>query len=92
MGTVVSYDVSDKNPEMKSEMASRGYRDGWLEGPEGNKTKINLPNSTLWHQDKSPQQGLQDMKEAAAKLRIKLERAVALDDAVSPAIPGDPHR
>lgn len=90
MGTVVTYDVSDKNPEMKSEMVSKGYRDGWLEGPEGNKKKINLPYSTLWHKDKTPQQGLQDLKDAAAKLRIRLERAVALNDDPSEAIPGDP--
>lgn len=91
MGIVVTYDVSDKNPEMKSEMQSKGYKDFWFEGPDEKKVKVNLPNSTLWHKEKTVQQGLQDLKDAASKLKIKLERAVAVPDDPSDAIPGDPH-
>lgn len=91
MGTVVTYDVSDKNPEFKTEMKSKGYSDHWFEGPKDKRVKVYLPNSTLWHKEKTVQQGLQDMKDAAAKLKIELERAVALSDDPSAAIPGKPH-
>ena len=89
MGTVVSYDVSDKNPEMKAEMQSKGYHDRWDETQDGKKVTINLPESTLWHKDKPVTQGLKDMQEAAKKLKIRLERAVAVPDDPSEAIPGD---
>ena len=93
MGIIVSYDVSDKNPEMKAEMESKGYRDGWTQGPEGKKIRINLPDTTLWHsgKDKTVEQGLQDMKDATAKLRITLQRAVATPDEPTAQIVGDPH-
>lgn len=89
MGTIVSYDVSDKNNEFKDEMISRGYRDGWLEGPKDNQRRIYLPYSSLWHKDKTPKQGLQDLNDAATKLKIKLLRAVALIDDPSETISGD---
>ena len=90
MGTVVSYDVSDKNPEMKAEMESKGYFDHWIETHGDKKITINLPESTLWHKQNDPSQGLKDMQNAANKLKIRLERAVAVPDTPSEAIPGDP--
>ena len=89
MAIIISYDVSDKNPQMKEELTSKGYLDRW----DSNKTTYYLPDTTLWHPDekKTVVQGVQDMKEAAEKLKIKLQRALAVPANPWSAITGDPH-
>lgn len=88
MGVVVSYDVSDKNPQMKQAMIDKGYFDSWKEG----EVVVNLPNTTMWKKDGTVGSGLQDMKDAARSLNIQLERAVALPDDPTASITGDSHR
>ncbi|MCM2352140.1 MAG: hypothetical protein NDI63_00895 [Pseudobdellovibrio sp.] len=87
MGIVIAYDVSDKNSQMKMELKSKGYTDYW--NTDG--VRYNLPNTTLFHPNKNTEQGLQDMKDAAARLTIRLQRAIAVPSSPFSAIPGDPH-
>lgn len=88
MGIVVSYDVSDKNPQMKQKMIDRGYADSW----ESDGVITYLPNTTLWKSDAAVSQGIADLKASAAALNITLERAVAVPSAPWASIPGKPHK
>lgn len=81
MGTTVgsiliSYDVSAKNPEVKAALLQRGYRDRWNFTGQ---TKIYLlPNTTLWHPNKSSDQGFIDMQAVCNGLAVTLEKAISV--------------
>ena len=72
---LISYDVSDKNPEVKAALKALNYYDYFTLGT----SKVyNLPNTTLWHKSKSSDQAMADMKKVCSDLRVTLERAVAV--------------
>lgn len=81
MGTTVrqiliSYDVSDRNPEVKAALLELGYQDRWS---YTNSNRIYLlPNTTLWHHNKSSDQGLLDMQTVCRNLRVELEKAISV--------------
>lgn len=73
---LISYDVSDKNPEVKAALKVLGYSDSYTLGTA---PKVYyLPNTTLWHKAKSSDQAMADMKRVCAELRVTLEKAVAV--------------
>lgn len=73
---LISYDVSDKNKEVKDALIALGYRESWKNTETA---KIyHLPNTTLWHQSKSSNQGLADMQSVCTNLKVKLEKAVSV--------------
>ena len=81
MGTTVAnvlmfYDVSAKNPDVKAALLALNYHDHYtLE----NALKVyHLPDTTLWHKTKSPDQAMSDMKKVCADLKVTLEKAVAV--------------
>ncbi|SEO20376.1 hypothetical protein SAMN05444671_0699 [Flavobacterium sp. CF108] len=81
MGTTVgliliSYDVSDKNKEVKDALIALGYKESWKNA--GNEKIYHLPNTTLWHQSKSSKQGLVDMQSVCTNLKVKLEKAISV--------------
>jgi len=88
MGVIITYDVSDKQQEMKDCLIKKGYFDSWQEGPENNRITVQLPYTTLWKKDGTLSQGLADMKACATSLQIKLLRALSINDAETQAIPG----
>lgn len=45
MKVIITYDVSQRHNEVKSEMLKRGFQDRWT----ANNTTYYLPNTTLWH-------------------------------------------
>lgn len=69
---LISYDVSDKNPEVKAALQALNYSDSFTLGI------YNLPNTTLTHKAKSSDQAMADMKRVCAELRVTLEKAVAV--------------
>jgi hypothetical protein len=75
MGSVITYDVSDKQSEVKSAMLGLGYNDHWVY--EG--AVYNLPDTTLWHQAVSREDALQHLLGVAAVLQVTVERAVVFD-------------
>ncbi|SFD56318.1 hypothetical protein [Flavobacterium phragmitis] len=80
MGTTVStvlisYDVSDKNPEVKAALKALNYSDSYT---LGSSKVYYLPNTTLWHKAKSSDQAMADMKKVCNELRVTLEKAVAV--------------
>jgi hypothetical protein len=88
MGSIVSYDVSARQTEVKNDMIARGYADSFTwEG----KTYY-LPYTTLWKKDATVQTALADIKAAAAAQRVTLERAIALPEDPWAGIPGIPQK
>jgi hypothetical protein len=79
MGTTVgnlliSYDVSDKNQEVKAALIALNYHDSFTQNSKNHK----LPNTTLFHQAKSSDQAMADMKKVCADLKVTLEKAVSV--------------
>lgn len=73
---LISYDVSAKNPEVKAALLALDYYDYFT---LGDAPKIYyLPNTTLWHESKSSDQAMADMKKVCADLGVTLEKAVAV--------------
>lgn len=76
-GTVViSYDVDSRHVDVKNEMKKLGYADTWKYQTEV-KT-YSLPNTTLWHSNKSSDEAIADIKFVCSRLGVKLERAIAV--------------
>lgn len=79
MGTTVgnlliSYDVSDKNQEVKAALLALNYYDYFTQNNKNHK----LPNTTLFHQAKSSDQAMADMKKVCVDLKVTLEKAVSV--------------
>ena len=72
--TLISYDVSAKNPEVKAALKALSYHDYFTQDGKNHY----LPNTTLWHKTKSSDQALADMKKVCADLKVTLEKAVAV--------------
>lgn len=87
MMAVITYDVSEKQSAVKTEMRRLGYSDSWAL----NGQIYNLPNTTLWKKDCDPATALSDITRATNGLRVTLQRAVAVELGSWKAITGDPH-
>lgn len=72
MESIITYDISDKQTEFKNEMKRLGYQD---KVKEVKCTWIYLPNTTLYHANKTPHAANGDAHEICEKLDIKLERS-----------------
>ena len=84
---LITYDVSGRQVEMKSELKTLGYSDSW----QASGKTYYLPNTTLWKKDVSASQGKTDMINTANKLSISLERAIAVEFSSWDGIEGKPH-
>ena len=93
MDAVITYDVSDKQSDVKKEMLARGYMDHWsvTDKTTKKKTTYYLPYTTLWKKVDDLATALADIQAVAQKLKVKLERAIALPADLWWAIPGEPH-
>ena len=72
---VVSYDVNKDHTAVKNAMKAKGYYDNFRNGTGPVYT---LPNTTLWHNTKSTDQAIADIKSVCVSLRVTLEKAVAV--------------
>ena len=81
MGTTVgnillSYDLDKSHTQVKNTLIDLGYLEKFK---NTNDPKIYvLPNTTLWHQSKSSNQAIIDLKNACNSLNVTLEKAVAI--------------
>ena len=75
MDVLLTYDVSDKQSEVKKELRALGYLSKFtFDG----KT-IYLPNTTVWKKDTGDfNKAISDIQTIAGFLNIKLERAIAV--------------
>lgn len=96
MKILITYDVSQRHPEVKNEMLNRGFYDVW----QKSNTTYNLPNTTLWHPNlTSPQVAIDIFNEVIGQLNagqppqniIRIERLIAVEFSSSAGIIGDPH-
>ncbi len=96
MNTLITYDVSGRQPEVKKALKELSYFDSWI---SDNKTYY-LPNTTLWKKDISQSDALKEMQSVITKLnagqpthnQIELERCVCVPSYPWAAIPGRPHK
>lgn len=77
METIITYDISDKHTEFKTEMKKLGYKDK-IKGIK-NCEWIFLPNTTLFHPAKELTESRDDAKMVCKNLNIELERFIATD-------------
>ncbi|MDG3582944.1 MULTISPECIES: hypothetical protein [Galbibacter] len=73
---LISYDVDKLHTQVKTTLENLGYMDKFKNSNDP-KT-YHLPNTTLWHQKKSSNQAINDLKIICANLNVKLEKAVAV--------------
>lgn len=72
---LLSYDVNTGHTSVKDAMKAKGYFENWhnTTGPI-----YKLPNTTLWHNSKSTDQAIADIKSVCLSLSVILEKAVAV--------------
>jgi hypothetical protein len=85
MKTLLTYDVSDKQTEVKDAMLKIGYEKRWT----SNNSTYYLPNTTLWKNEISPSTALADIRAVTNGLKVRLVRAIAVDFGNWDGIPGD---
>lgn len=71
---LISYDVNTKNPEVKAALLRLNYYEAFNQGGKN----YNLPNTTLFHQSKTSDQAMADMKKVCRDLNVTLEKAVSV--------------
>ena len=87
MEILLTYDVDRKQPEVKKALENGGYGDRWKAGD----TIYYLPNSTLWHKDRTVKDAISDIETVCASLNVILERAIAVPTDPWAGIPGKKH-
>lgn len=87
MKTLLTYDVDDKQKEVKDELLRKGYYKSW----SNENITYYLPNTTVWRDNTTPSTAIADIKSITANLRVKLTRAVAVDFPTWDGIEGDPN-
>ncbi|MDO9399675.1 MAG: hypothetical protein Q7T79_03270 [bacterium] len=76
---LISYDIDKSHTQVKTALESLGYLETFK---HTNDPEIyNLPNTTLWHQQKSSNQAMTDLKTVCANLRVTLEKAITVKGA-----------
>ena len=74
MASIVTYDIPEKHREFKQAMFRLGYKEK-IAGESCN--VIFFPNTTLYHENKSPAQARDDVKAMCKNLDVELERCIA---------------
>ena len=77
MDAVVTYDVSDRQDDVRFLMLARGYRDYWPCGPAQN----GPAGARLVKRNTGLLEALQDIKAAAIECRVTLQHALVVPSA-----------
>lgn len=72
---LISYDINKYHIDVKDAMINLGYRTSWNNDKQ---PTYYLPNTTLWHSNKSSNQSIFDLKNICIKLGVTLEKAIAV--------------
>lgn len=89
MAIIITYDIPSKHREFKEKMFALGYRDSI----PGKKCKtIYFPNTTLYHDNKTPADAIADAQIICSDLGIKLERCVSTIWGTWNAMCGEPFK
>lgn len=73
---IISYDIEKNHTAVKKAMEALGYMDNW-QNPTSKKS-YDMPNTTLWHKEKSSDQAMVDLKKVCTDEKANLEKAVAV--------------
>jgi hypothetical protein len=78
MAIILAYDISARHTEIKNHMIQTlGYLDRVsATGDDGAQGFVHLPNTTLYHENRTKHQAYSDIESAAKALAVVLERAV----------------
>ncbi len=74
METIITYDISGKHVEFKNEMKKLGYQD---KVTDVKCIWIHLPNTTLYHPNKTPIDSREDARIICNRLNVSFERFYA---------------
>jgi len=73
---LISYDIDKLHTQVKTALEDLGYLEKFK---NNNDTKTyTLPNTTLWHQQKSSNQAMIDLKMVCTNLKVTLEKAITV--------------
>ncbi|MBE9603144.1 hypothetical protein [Pedobacter sp. MC2016-24] len=72
---LISYDVNKSHAQVKAGLEALSYYDYFVNTGE---SKKEMPNTTLWHQQKSTDQAINDLKTVCNRVGALLEKAVAV--------------
>lgn len=85
---ILTYDIDDEHIKFKKELKKLKYSDQ-IQGSK--ESKVNLPNTTMYHSSKTAKEAREDAKAVAKKLQVNLERCIAIEISTWAAIIGDEH-
>ncbi len=87
MNVILTYDLSGANGPVKTTMMNNGYSKTFVY----NGNTVNLPETTLFHPHKSPNQAIEEIQQAARIHGVRVTRAIATErDGVAwQALPGE---
>jgi hypothetical protein len=85
--TLLTYDIDREHKAFKKQLKAMGYSDQ----VEGSNSSVNLPNTTMFHHDKTASGARADAKKIAQSLGVDLERCFAAEISTWAAIVGDKH-
>ncbi len=89
MASIVTYDIPSKHAELKQELFDLGYQ---VQIPGTNCKVIYFPNTTVYHETKTPLEAREDLRSTCIKLKINLERSVATSWTGWAAFCGEPFK
>ncbi len=73
---LISYDIERAHNEVKKALEAIGYFDSFTF--TGQSKIYHLPNTTLWHKNKTSDQAMIDLQRICTELSASLEKAVAV--------------
>jgi hypothetical protein len=72
---LISYKVNAKQGAVRDIMMMKGYAETWRK----NEREYHLPGTTLWKEDTTPSQALEDLKKVVRALNIELLGVSAIE-------------
>jgi hypothetical protein len=72
---LISYEVNAKQTAVRDIMKLKGYAETWRK----NEVEYHLPGTTLWKEDITPTQAVEDLKKVARALNIELLQISAVE-------------
>jgi hypothetical protein len=80
MNVMLCFEVSEKQEQVRKELAANGYMSSWKVKRGHDEITFNLPSNALWNKGEhmSPAKAKEDLKKFAKQHNVDVLRAVAL--------------
>jgi hypothetical protein len=72
---LISYEVNAKQAAVRDIMKLKGYAETWRK----NEVEVHLPGTTLWKENITPSQAMEDLQKVARALNIELLGVSAIE-------------